>query len=127
MQAWYGYQQVKTVIDAAEAEYLGVEQSLVLRVATAYFNALQAIDTLTTQRAEERQLFHQLEQTRQRFEVGLTAITEVHEAQARYDSAIANTLIAEGNVGITMEAIEAVTGKAYGELAPLAEAFEAAL
>src|SRR5690606_3737333 len=65
----------------------------------------------------------QLEQTKQRFDVGLTAITEVHEAQAAFDSARAATLVARGNLSINYEALEVLTGKPEDKVAPLSPKF----
>lgn len=119
LSVWHDYQSAKAVSSIAEAEFAIAEQSLILRTAQAYFDALQAVDNLETAVAEENAFSHQLEQTRQRFEVGLTAITEVHEAQAVYDSATAERLIAEGRVGIAFEALEVITGRPYYQLSPL--------
>lgn len=119
MNAWYQYKGAKASTDIATTQFSVAEESLIIRTATAYFDALKAVDNLETAKAEENALSHQLEQTRQRFEVGLTAITEVHEAQAVYDSSTAERLIAEGRLGIAFEALEVITGQAQTELSPL--------
>ena len=97
MSAWYSYKQGVKLSDQAEAQFGADQQSLIVRTAEAYFNVLRAIETLEATISEEKALEKQLEQTKQRFEVGLTAITEVHEAQAAFDSARATTLEARGN------------------------------
>jgi outer membrane protein len=84
---------------------------------------LRSIDTLEATIAEEKALAQQLEQTKQRYEVGLTAITEVHEAQAAYDSALAFKLEARGNLSISYEALEVLTGQSHEQVAPLAPEF----
>ena len=61
-------------------------QALIVRVSQSYFDVLKAVDDLGFAEAEKRSIERQLEQTKQRFAVGLTAITDVHEAQAQYDS-----------------------------------------
>lgn len=119
MAAWFGYQQGVDLSEKAEADFSAAQQDLIVRVATAYFNVLRAIDTLEASIAEENANSHQLAQTKQRFEVGLTAITDVHEAQASYDIATAQTLTARGNLGIAFEALEVLTGKAHDAIAPL--------
>lgn len=121
--AWYGYKQGKVSSQIAAAELNSAEQNLIIRTAQAYFDALEAVDALETARAEEEALSHQLEQTKQRFEVGLTAITEVHEAQAAFDSATANRLLAEGQLGISFEALEVITGRPYNNISPLQREF----
>ncbi len=124
MAAWFGYKQSKTVSQQAEAQFSADQQSFIVRVTEAYFNVLRAIDATETARAEETAYGHQLEQTKQRFEVGLTAITDVHEAQAAYDTATASTLEAQGNLGIAFEQLEVLTGSEHAEVAPLVAQFE---
>lgn len=126
MAAWYNYKRGKSLADLAGAQYALAKQDLIIRTAEAYFDALKAIDNLETTIAEENALEQQLEQTRQRFEVGLTAITEVHEAQAAYDSAVALRLTAEGNLGIAFEALEVLTGRPHKQLAPIEDDFPVA-
>jgi len=123
MSAWYTYKQGKKISEQAEAQFSADQQSLIVRVATAYFNVLRSVETLEASIAEEKALEKQLEQTKQRFDVGLTAITEVHEAQAAYDSARANKLEGQGNLGINYEALEVLTGKPEDQVAPLMTSF----
>lgn len=123
MAAWFGYQQGIALSDQAKAQYSADQQSLIIRVSEAYFNVLRSIDNMETAQAEEKALGHQLEQTKQRFEVGLTAITDVHEAQAAYDNATATTLEAQGNLGIAFEELEVLTGRSHHQVAPLVETF----
>lgn len=123
MSAWYVYKQGEKLSEQAEAQFGADQQSLIVRVATAYFNVLRDVDKLEATLSEEKALGHQLEQTKQRFEVGLIAITEVHESQAAYDSAQAATLEARGSLGISYEALEVLTGKAEDSIAPLSEKF----
>ena len=123
MARWYTYKQGVKLSEQAEAQFGADQQSLIVRVATAYFNVLRAIENLEATMSEEQALAQQLEQAKQRFEVGLTAITEVHEAQAAYDSALAATLEARGLIGINFEALEVLTGRAQQAVAPLSEQF----
>lgn len=123
MSSWYTYKQGSTLSELAEAQFGADQQSLIVRVAEAYFNVLRAVETLEATIAEEKALAKQLEQTKQRFDVGLTAITEVHEAQAAFDSARASTLVARGNLSINYEALEVLTGKPEDKVAPLSAKF----
>lgn len=123
MSSWYSYKQGVKLSEQAEAQFGADQQSLIVRTAEAYFNVLRTIETLEATIAEEKALEKQLEQTKQRFEVGLTAITEVHEAQAAFDSARASTLEARGNLGINYEALEVLTGKPEDKVAPLSPKF----
>lgn len=121
--AWYTYKQGVVQSDAAAVQFKADQQAFIVRVATAYFDVLRAIDTLKTALAEQAALESQLQQTKQRYEVGLTAITEVHEVQAQYDSALANAIAARGNLAIFYEALEVLTGQQHDEVAPIKESF----
>ena len=59
-----------------------------------------------------RLILRQLEQAQRRFEVGLVTITDVYEAQARYDRAIANEIIAVNERADAQEALRQLTGQA---------------
>jgi len=123
LSAWYVYKQGQKLSAQAEAQFGADQQSLIVRVATAYFNVLRSVDQLETALAEQDAFGHQLEQVKQRFDVGLTAITDVHEAQAAYDSAKAASLEARGSLSISYEALEVLTGKPEDQIAPLSDRF----
>lgn len=123
MSVWYQYKRGNILSEQAEAQFGADQQDLIVRVAEAYFNVLRAIDHLEASVAEEKALAQQLNQAKQRFDVGLIAITEVHEAQASYDSATAATLQARGLVGIRFEELEVITGREERGVAPLAADF----
>ena len=119
LNSWYNYKAASAGGDASELEYVLSEQQLILRTAGAYFNVLRAKENLETARAEEKAVKRQLEQTQQRFEVGLIAITEVHEAEASYDLSYANLIGQEAALDISYEALEQITGQRFENLAHL--------
>lgn len=96
-----------------EVNYLLTRQQLMLRVTDAYFNVLLAKDNLEFASAEKRAIERQLDQTRQRFSVGLTAVTDVHEAQAQFDQALAREIQAQNAVEIAYEALREITGRSH--------------
>lgn len=119
LNSWYTYQAAKTA-DEAEALTLQLsEQQLLLRTSAAYFDILRAADNLETARAEEKAVKRSLEQTRQRYDVGLIAITEVHEAQATYDLTNVNLLSQQASLDISFEALEVLTGQAHKDVSGL--------
>lgn len=113
--------QADAVAARAEATYHYAEQELILRVAQRYFDVLSARDNLAFTRAEKKSIAHQLKQTQQRFNVGLTAITDVHEAQARYDQSVAQDIAAENKLAISREVLREMTGKDHPMLEGLQE------
>ncbi|WP_039056945.1 outer membrane channel protein TolC [Enterobacter sp. Bisph1] len=95
------------------------QQTLILNTATAYFNVLSAIDTLSYTEAQKQSIYRQLDQTTQRFNVGLVAITDVQNARSQYDTVLANEVTARNNLDNMVETLRQVTGNYYPELASL--------
>jgi outer membrane protein len=125
MPSWYRFKSGSALSSSAKAQFSADQQSLIIRVSQAYFNALRAHDNMETRKAEERAIQRQLEQTRERFEVGLLPVTDVHEAQAVFDDAAVNSLEARGSLNIAFEALEVLTGQSHSVLAGLMDSFEA--
>ncbi len=100
----------------AEFDFKAAEQSLIVRLSERYFDVLAAIDNLEFAEAEKKAIGRQLDQTKQRFEVGLIAITDVHEAQARFDLAVAQEIVAQNDLANARVALREVTGSFSGEL-----------
>lgn len=118
---WVQLSQADTRIAQADAELEAAKQDLIKRVAQAYFDLLAAQDNLEFAQAEKEATSQQLHQTKQRFEVGLTAITDVHEAQAGYDTAVATVIAAQNQVDNAIEALHELTGQEHRDLVPVAE------
>ncbi|VAW34866.1 Outer membrane channel TolC (OpmH) [hydrothermal vent metagenome] len=116
----YGnYKISKIQVLQAIADYDVAYQDFVLRVAQSYFDVLGAKDSLIFSQAEEKAIQRQLDQAEQRFEVGLAAITDVHEARARYDGARAAVIIANNQLDDTNEALFEISQRYYDELLPV--------
>lgn len=75
--------------------YADAQQNLIVRVSNAYFNVLNAADTLKFQKANNAALKRQLSEANRRFNVGLIAQTDKLEAQAAYDLSNAAVIAAE--------------------------------
>ncbi len=114
--SWFNYQAAKAVSEQAQLEFSATQQALILEVAQAYFNVLFASDTLATARAEEEAFERQLEQARERFEVGLSARTDVLEALAGFDTARAARLTAQTNLAVSYQALTRLTRRDYDDL-----------
>ncbi len=109
----------------AQAELEDSRQKLILRVAESYFDILAAHDNVDFARAEETAIERQLEQAQKRFEVGLIAITDVHEAQAQYDSALAQTILAENLLDNAFQALQVIIAQTPSlQLARLSDGLE---
>lgn len=115
------HSQNKNFVMQADADFKSAEQNLIIRVSRQYFRVLGALDNLEFSKAELEANARQLEQTKQRFEVGLVAITDVHEAQARFDLSVSQKIEAENILDNELEALRAITGKYHSNLAALQE------
>jgi len=111
----------KTVAKA-EALRESAQQDLIIRVAQRYFDVLAAEDRLTSIHADRTAIARQLEQAKQRFEVGLIAITDVQESQAAYDQAVANEISAKRSLATSRNFLREITGEYVSNLsAPMEE------
>lgn len=100
-------------ITQADAVYQSAYLNFLFRVSESYFTVLTLMDGVVFAEAEEKALKRQYEQAEQRFEVGLTAVTDVHEARASYDNARARAIVARNNLADAKEALFELTGKHY--------------
>jgi outer membrane protein len=116
LPAWFTFQAGKKISEQAEAQLAYDQQQLIVRTAEAYFNVLRGRENLDASKAEERAAKRQLEQTQQRFDVGLIAITDVHEARAVFDGTVAQRLGFEGTLAIARENLSNLTGQVHNNL-----------
>jgi outer membrane protein len=104
------------LVTKAEAVREAAQQDLVIRVAQRYFDVLAAEDRLTSIHADRTAIARQLEQAKQRFEVGLIAITDVQESQAAYDQAVADEIGAKRQLASAREFLREITGEYVTQL-----------
>ena len=114
--AWNTIEQADATAAQAEATYVAAQQSLIVRTATAYFNVLNARDTLAADHATTEANAKQLEQAKEKYDVGMSAITDVENAQAAYDQSVATEIGAQQQVTNQEESLRAITGQPVGEL-----------
>lgn len=111
--------QADIAIESAAANYQLVEQELIVRVAERYFDLLAKQDDVTFAVTEREAIAHQLDQTQQRFDVGLATITDVAESQAAYDLANASAISAENELANSQERLRETSGSYINNLATL--------
>jgi outer membrane protein len=115
-QNWVQYTQSKQQVKIAETQFKAAEQDLILRVAQAYFDVLQSQDNLAFIAAQKAAITEQLASARRNFEVGTATITDTHEAQARYDLAVAQEIAEQNTHSIRLRALEKLIGRPAGAL-----------
>jgi len=123
LPAWFSFKSGKLTSQQASAQFAADQQDLIVRVADAYFTVLRQWDNLQVARSEEFADKRQLEQAQQRFDVGLIAITDVHEARAAYDASVAQRLTDEGDLAAAYETLSTFTGQFHENLWPLNKEF----
>jgi outer membrane protein len=110
---------------AAQAEiaalvFRAARQSLIQRVAQAYFQVLGAQDSLTLAQAQQASVAEQLAGAKARFESGRARITDVVEAQASFDSLVAAAIAAESDLAVARARFFALTGHEGEDPEPIA-------
>jgi outer membrane protein len=108
--------QADKVLAQAELNLGAARQDLLLRVANAYFGVLAAEDLLAAEVASREAIARQLEQAQRRFDVGLIAITDVQQAQAAYDNAVATEIGAQRTVASSQEVLREIVGDYVADL-----------
>lgn len=103
-------EQADSTIAQVAAQYATAQIDLMVRSTIAYFNILSAEDDLRVAQSEREATGRQLEQAQQRFDVGLIAITDVHEAQAAHDGARASEIAADNSLDNAWEALFEIIG-----------------
>ncbi|MRS14368.1 outer membrane channel protein TolC [Enterobacteriaceae bacterium RIT691] len=119
MSKWRALTLQEKTAGIQDVTYQTDQQTLILNTATAYFNVLSAIDSLSFAEAQKQAIYRQLDQTTQRFNVGLVAITDVQNARSQYDTVLADEVTARNNLDNAVEQLRQVTGNYYPELASL--------
>ena len=113
---WYQFQAAKATDQQYALQLSATEQNLILQSAETYFAVLRAQDTLASTKAEEAAFKRQLDQANERFDVGLSDKTDVLEAQAGYDTARANRILAERAVDDAFQALVTLTNREYASI-----------
>jgi outer membrane protein len=108
-------------VAAAEANYQGAQESLVLRVAQAYFGILSASDQLDTNRAERDTFATLLNQAKAREQTGVGPRSDVDQARAFYDATEQNVIDAQNALDDANLAMTQIIGQPVAKIEPLRE------
>jgi outer membrane protein len=113
---WFQLQAAEAVNEQAALQLSATEQNLILQSAENYFAVLRAQDNLASTKAEEAAFKRQLDQSNERFDVGLSDKTDVLQSQASYDTARANRILAQRQVDDAFEALITLTNRQYNSI-----------
>lgn len=123
LSAWFNFRRGAELSEQASATFEQAQQDLIVRVVSAYFGVLRASANLSASRAQEDALAAQLDQVQQRFEVGLVAMTDVFDAQAAYDTAVADRVADAAALDVALELLAVITGVEHAQLWELTDDF----
>ena len=111
------YSQSKTQVSQAESQFVIAAQDLMLRVAQAYFDVLDAQIDVEVAEAQKEAILKQLEQARRNFEVGVATIVDTNEAQARFDLTVSQEIAARNALEVSKRALQGIINRFPGQLA----------
>ncbi|MBX3606398.1 MAG: TolC family outer membrane protein [Piscinibacter sp.] len=115
--------QLEQQTGLAEVSHRQAEQSLIQRVGEAYFDVLLAQESLRVVQAEKAAVGLQRDRAQARFDVGRGKITDLQEAQARYDGVLTREVSAQSTLALRQAQYRELTGVEAEGLAPLAAGF----
>src|SRR5690554_5339580 len=116
LERWYQLQAAQSSNKQSALELSAIEQHLILQSSEVYFSVLRAQDNLAASRAEEKAFKRQYDLASERFDVGLSDKTDVLQAQAAYDAARANRMVAERMVSDAFQAVNTLTNMDFAAL-----------
>ncbi len=111
--------QAKTQVSLADKQLNLTQQNLILRTSLAYFEVLQTQDKIELLNAQKAAIAKQLEQAKANFDAGTLTITDVNEAQARFDLVVAQEIAALNDHQIALRAVQVITGEIPQKLATI--------
>ena len=120
---WYNVSAAEQSTLRAETTYLAAQQNLILQVSSAYFGVLRSEENLRSAKSQEAAVKRQYEQAKEQFDVGLIAITDVHEAKASYDASQTLRIRSEGDLTVARENLSRITGEYSTDLETLKSDF----
>lgn len=121
LERLYAYRASNMNLKRTESEFDLAQQQFFLKIATTYFEALKAQKELDFAKLENKAINSQLSQTRERYELGLIRITDVHEAQSALDLSKNIVLLADSAYKSALEQLNTLTNGTITSIEPLVE------
>ncbi|MDH5631551.1 MAG: TolC family outer membrane protein [Gammaproteobacteria bacterium] len=122
-RAFAGLSQAGAIRRRADAQLLAARQGLILRVTRIYFDFLRSREELALTQAEQAALKEQAALARARLEVGMAAVTETYEAEARL--ALVDARVIERQVALdrARDDLHILSGETIDDVIPLRDDF----
>ena len=109
-------EQAKSQVAQADKQLVLAQQNLIIRSSKAYFDVLLAQDKVALIRAQKEAVDKQKQQAQANFEVGTATITDVNEAQARFDLIQAQEIAALSDLEVKKRSVQSIIGHMPAEL-----------
>ena len=116
---WLELDHAELEIARSQYQLKEVKQILMLRVSEHYFSILSRQDEIHYVRVEKKSLQKRLEQAEKYLNVGRGTITDLEEARAGYDRAIAQEINAINQLNIAQEALREIIAEYPSKLSSL--------
>ncbi|MEO8303653.1 MAG: TolC family outer membrane protein [Betaproteobacteria bacterium] len=116
--------QAQVFVTQADYSLSVAQQDLILRVAVAYFDVLLAQINIELNDAQKIAVSEQLAQAKRNFEVGVATITDTNEAQAKYDSIVAQEITTRNEYDNRITALRAIIGRYPNDLKRVGKEFQ---
>ena len=117
--AWAGYQRSESMVVQAEATLAQAEQDTGLQVAQAYFNLLLSREGQLQMQTQVRVIGIQLEAAQRALAAGQGTRTDVDDAQARLDLALARQVVARDSVAQAVQELQTMVQQTVQGIRPL--------
>ncbi|WP_175947419.1 TolC family outer membrane protein [Burkholderia pyrrocinia] len=108
------------VADQADIEYEKARQTLITDVSDAYFNVLYEREVLQAAESAQHTYRKQFDQAQAALRIGDGTLTDVDEARANLDEALARKVGAQTDLEVASGTLRRLTGLSADDLAPIA-------
>jgi len=115
-QSFDQFLESKSQLAQSDAQLGVATQDLMIRVSQAYFDVLAAQDNLEYITAQKAAIAEQLASAKRNFEVGTATVTDINDAQARYDLAVSQEIAALNDLEVKKQALAVIIGGIPGPL-----------
>lgn len=102
--------QADIVVSQSDYQLAAAGQDLLVRLVQAWFDAMQARDEAVFNDANVLAMRRLWEQVARANTLGVAPLTELEDARAQYDQALADQAVAESGQGIKLAALEQIVG-----------------
>jgi outer membrane protein len=123
---WVALKRADAEVAEAEADFISIQQGLIMRIAESYFNILAAQDVLDARQSVVASDDLQLDQAEKRYAADLIGIAEVEQARASRKNAVAAIIAAKRTLASTLDILAEYTGEPFESLSRPTDALELA-